>query len=160
MPIKDNFSPEEWASVTNAPMLVSLAVSASDPGGPIAMMKESTAFAHELVGAVKEGTGLVGEVADHLKADRPGREELGVKDLKTPDALEQHSIDAIREAASIVAAKAPDESAAYNAFLMDIANRVANSAKEGSTLGFGGTKVSEGEAKALADIAAALGVSR
>ncbi len=42
---------------------------------------------------------------------------------------------------------------------MSIAENVANAAKEGGFLGIGGTRVSDGEIKAFAEIANALGTS-
>ena len=41
---------------------------------------------------------------------------------------------------------------------MHIAEKVANAAKEGGFLGIGGTRVSEGEIEAFAQIADALGI--
>ena len=42
---KSVFSDEEWAAVTEAPLLISMAMAAVGPHGPISMIKESTAAA-------------------------------------------------------------------------------------------------------------------
>ncbi|MGK0269386.1 MAG: hypothetical protein ACI88H_000017 [Cocleimonas sp.] len=62
--------------------------------------------------------------------------------------------------ATILAEKAtPDESREYKEWSMSIAENVAKAAKEGGFLGFGGTRISEGEIEAFAQIADALGTS-
>ena len=47
---------------------------------------------------------------------------------------------------------------AYRSFLVDLADRTANAAKEGSFLGFGGERVSEGERAVIARLSQALEV--
>jgi hypothetical protein len=52
----------------------------------------------------------------------------------------------------LLAAKLPDESANYGTWVTGIAQAVAEAAKEGAFLGFGGKRVSEGEAALLAEL--------
>jgi hypothetical protein len=46
---------------------------------------------------------------------------------------------------------------AYGRLLVDVATRVAEASKEGGILGFGGTRVSEEEQRAIDEIRAAVG---
>lgn len=46
----------------------------------------------------------------------------------------------------------PGESAPYKAMILDIAEKTAEASKEGGFLGFGGKKISEGEADTLAQL--------
>jgi hypothetical protein len=46
----------------------------------------------------------------------------------------------------------------YRSFLVDLADRTAKAAKEGSFLGFGGERVSEGERNVIARLSQALEV--
>jgi hypothetical protein len=63
-----------------------------------------------------------------------------------------------QEAIAILKGKgAADDVTAYTDFLIKLADRVANAAKEGSFLGFGGERVSEPERALIAELAAALG---
>jgi hypothetical protein len=62
-------------------------------------------------------------------------------------------------AAAAVAAKAPAEAQEFKMWLMSIARKAADAAKEGGFLGFGGTQVSEQEQRALSELGSALGVS-
>lgn len=52
----------------------------------------------------------------------------------------------------------PEDVAAFRDFLLKLAEKVANAAKEGAFLGFGGERVSEGERFILAELARALDV--
>jgi len=73
------------------------------------------------------------------------------------EEIKQRAIDALRSAAAVVEQKAPSDAASYKAWLTRIANNVAEAAKEGGFLGFGGVDVSDAEKATLAEIAAALG---
>jgi hypothetical protein len=64
----------------------------------------------------------------------------------------------IKAAVAAVAAKAPDQAAAYKATLMQVATGVAEASKEGGFLGMGKKVVSDEEAAALADLRLALGL--
>ena len=142
MATKANFTPDEWKSLLQSPLLVGIAVSAADPSGLIGMLKESMASARALVQA---------------KAD-PNADEL-VKavagDFETSEGrgLAQDGLKALLDA------KAPSDAAAYKTWLCHVANAVAEAAPEGGFLGFGGAQVSEAEKASVAHIATALGVS-
>jgi hypothetical protein len=45
MATKANFTPDEWKSLLQSPLLVGIAVSAADPSGLFGMLKESMASA-------------------------------------------------------------------------------------------------------------------
>jgi len=64
-----------------------------------------------------------------------------------------------KKAADIVGAKSPDEAGAYRSYLVNIAQKTAESSKEGGFLGIGATRVSDKETVVLAKLAEALGVS-
>ena len=74
---------------------------------------------------------------------------------ETPPAA---MMSTIKAATAAVAAKAPDQAAAYNAMLLQVATGVAEASKEGGFLGMGKKTVSDKEAEALADLRLALGL--
>src|SRR5262249_58562993 len=76
-----------------------------------------------------------------------------------PAECVQRSLASLREVSAIVDAKAPNEAAAFKAWLRDISQKVAEAAVEGSFLGFGGVRVSDTETATLRDIAKALGTA-
>jgi hypothetical protein len=65
------------------------------------------------------------------------------------EEIKQRAIDALRSAAAIVDQKAPSDAAAYKAWLVHLANNVAEASSEGGFLGFGGVTVSEAEKATL-----------
>jgi hypothetical protein len=73
-----------------------------------------------------------------------------------PGDIKAKALDALRQAAALVAAKAPDDAVAYKAWLARISQNVAEAASEGGFLGFGGVAVSEAEKATLAEISTAL----
>ena len=66
-------------------------------------------------------------------------------------------VGAIKTAVAAVAAKSQGE--AYKTWLMSVASKVSQAAKEGGFLGIGGTQVSGDEQAALRQLADALGMS-
>ena len=67
-------------------------------------------------------------------------------------------MDRCSQAVALVAAKSPAEAQEFKLWLMSIARKAADAAKEGGFLGFGGTQVSEREQAALTQLEHALGV--
>jgi hypothetical protein len=162
MTAKDMFTAEEWARVSRAPATAGFAVSAADPGGLVGLFQEASAMAGALKDA-KAGSAegsLVGEIAAAMQTgEGRGAASDGLKAVsegRRPAEACEAAVAELRETASIVAAKAPGEQAAFAAFIRDVAARVAEAAKEGGFLGFGGEPVSEAERKTLADIDAAV----
>ena len=74
---------------------------------------------------------------------------------ETPPAA---MMSTVQSAAAAVAAKAPDQAAAYKAMLMQVATGVAEASKEGGFLGMGKKLVSEEEQVALNNLQSALGL--
>ena len=76
-----------------------------------------------------------------------------------PDEIKTRCIEAVRQAAAIVDAKAPADAAGFKSWLLQISQSVAEAAKEGGFLGFGGTPVSDAEKATLAELSGALKVA-
>ncbi len=165
MATKANFTPDEWKSLMQSPLLVGIAVSAADPSGLIGMLKESMASARELVQAKADPNAdeLVKAVAgDYKTSDGRGLAQDGLKTLlagSKPADVAAKAVDALRALSALLDAKAPADAAAYKTWLCHVANAVAEAAPEGGFLGFGGTQVSEAEKASVAQIASALDVS-
>jgi hypothetical protein len=68
------------------------------------------------------------------------------------------AVDTLRKALDLLQRKGgPGDEQTYAAFVKGLGQRVAQAAKEGSFLGFGGERVSEGERQMLAKLDATLG---
>ena len=156
MTTRTDYSPEQWQAIRNAPQLVALATAAAGNSG--------------LFGSLSEGVSVAGTVSSALKGDQPlmreifAKEELetaqneirtSIKSITDKKALntylENSAADAAMAAITALSAKgAGAEADAYRQMLTGIGTKVANAAKEGSFLGFGGERVSDGEKKFLA----------
>ncbi len=139
MATRADFSEDEWETmrkgVTGAGMLVSIGDrDFTDTFGEVA------ALAKRLSEERKEsGSQLTGELA----AGRPS----GFGMTASPEEVEAGTLEALRSATSILAAKAPDEVGAYRELVLEVAESVAD-AKGG---------VKPGETGAIDKIKDALG---
>jgi hypothetical protein len=162
---KASFTPEEWDRILRGAMLAGMAVTAAEPSGVWGLIKESLAAggalaearadtdANELVRAVAADLATAeGRTAarEGLQADLAGGEAAGIK----PKAITE-----LRQVAALLDAKAPEDAPAFKAWLLRIAERVAEASKEGGFLGFGGVQVSEAERATLAEISDALNLA-
>ena len=159
---KSTFTTEEWNLILESVMMAGIAVTAAEPSGLWGTLKESFANSSTLLKAKGDATvtPLIKAVVDDF-ATSEGRTaaRTGMSaTLKgaTPADMKARSIDIVRQAATLVDAKAPDDAAAFKNWLYQISQNVAEAAAEGGVLGFGGVQVSEAEKATLGEISSAL----
>jgi hypothetical protein len=152
MTSRSDFSDDEWTRLGRAPLLVGLAVSLADPGGPIELLKESNAA----VRTVLEGAegGEHGPFVQAVAADAAGemrqrRNPLGGIRARGAEALDG-ILDELRRVDALLRDRTtPEETVAFREWLRVAAQRAATAAKEGGFLGIGGELVSEREQQML-----------
>jgi hypothetical protein len=157
MTTKADFTEDEWATLVRSPMVAGAAISLADPGGPIEVLKETSAVVKFVTSATEERDDLVGAVAREVRALAEQRQNpLG--DFKPRGALAGKEIlDELGRANEIVGAKAtPEEAEAYRAFILECAQRAAEAAKEGGFMGFRAELVSQGEKDMLEQLQSVL----
>lgn len=161
MATKADFTVEEWKQIQRAPFMAGLAVVAASPSGPFGVVKEMFAVG-KMLGEVKT-QGSSNDLIKALVADI----EAGARDLnapaelkgKTPDQVKSYSIESCRQVAALIEKKTKaDEAQGFKQWLISVSQKVAEAAKEGGFLGFGGTQVSEQEAATIKDLSTALRV--
>jgi hypothetical protein len=145
--------------------MAGFAITAADPSGLWGLLKETFASgralaevkfsdtANELIRAIViDLENSEGRTAgrDYVKSRMEGAKR---------EELKGRAIEAVRQAASIVDAKAPNDASAYKDWLLHISQKVAEASKEGGFLGFGGVAVSDAEKATLSDVRSALGRS-
>jgi hypothetical protein len=163
MSLKDSFNATEWDRIVQAPMMAGFAVTAADPGGLVGAFQESAALAGAMRKARETAApgSLVAEIiAAYETSEGRGAARDGVRALikgRKPAEATEAAIVQLGETAGLVREKAPQDAAAFAAWLRQIAGAVAEAAKEGGFMGFGGEKVSDAERKTLADLGAVLG---
>jgi len=160
MTTKAEFSEEEWATLVRSPLVAGMAITLADPGGPIEVVKETSAVLKVVTSSSSERDDLVGELAREVRGLAEQRKNP-VGDFKPRGALAgKEIVDEISRAGEIVSAKAsPEEAEAFRAWIMECAQSAADAAKEGGFMGFHAERVSQGEKDMLAQLRSALGMS-
>lgn len=166
MTARTDFTTEEWNAVRDAPHLVALAVAMSGASGLVGTLKEAFSSSAALVEGMKSDSALLRSLCtrEEISAAQQGlRAQLqqvaqGGDFGAAKERVAQQAQDAVRSAVEIVGRKGTAaDVAAYRSFLKGLGERVANAAREGGFLGFGGERVSEGEKQMLARLETALG---
>jgi hypothetical protein len=165
MTTRTDFTSEQWQAIRSAPQLVALATAAAGNSG--------------LFGSLSEGMALASQMAEAVRGDQPllkelfGKEEIRatqdeirsmVKGLADKAAinsrLQESAASSISSAMAALSAKgAGGDLEDYRRLLGGIAEKIANASKEGSFLGFGGERVSEGERAFIGKLNQLLGVA-
>jgi len=162
MATKADFSAEQWNQLLESPMLASIAVTAAEPSGLWGMLQESFAAGGRLAKAKTDPD--TNQLVKAVVADFASGEGRGVaRDAlqarlqgSKPAEAKDKAVEGLRQVAALLDAKAPNDAAAFKAWLQSISQHVAEAAKEGGFLGFGGVQVSDAEKATLAEIADAM----
>jgi hypothetical protein len=156
---KADFTEDEWATLVRSPMVAGMAITIADPGGPIEVVKETSAVLKFAVGTSGEQRDdLVGEIAQAMR-ELAEHHKNPIGDFKPRGSMAGKEIlDELSHANEIVSAKAtPEEAEAFRAWILECAQRAADAAKEGGFMGFHAERVSQGEKDMLAQIGTAMG---
>ena len=157
---KADYTDDEWNRLRRAPFVAGMAISLADPGGPIELSHETIATLKEastpptreqlLIEVSQDIMSMVNQKQNPLAGFKPDSSELA-------GTLVLDELSAVDD---ILRAKAtPEEADAFRRWLLDVAQRAADSAKEGGFMGFGAVRVSEGEQAMLDKLRSTLGVS-
>jgi hypothetical protein len=148
------FTVQEWRALRDAPHMVALALSAATASGVTGTLHEAVSASSALLQGVKSENALLRSLVtpeeltaaqeslrEHVKDVREGRGKIEFQDLMLGE---------VREAVGALDRKAkPEEAEAYRAFLLYVANSVAEAAREGGFIGIGGKRVSDEEQRLL-----------
>lgn len=163
---KSSYQPAEWSQLLRSASLAGVAVTAAAPSGPIGLIQEMFAAGRVLADVKIKGSDdelITAIVADLATAEGRAAAKAGLEAEFRGGAagdIKAGAIAALKSAVAIVEAKgSPGEAAAFRTWLMGVSQKVAEAAKEGGFLGFGGVKVSAEEQAALDDIGVALGLA-
>ena len=148
---KEQFTPEEWYSILSAPASAGTFVMASSPSGLTGLLAETQSIVQGLKElSAASSSGFLQEIAERLK---PGAEQIPAQPretFKTVDEAKERMLNKVRQAVFLVDSRVnADDSKAFKAMVMSVAQRTAEAALEGGFLGIGGTRVSKTEEEAL-----------
>ena len=127
---KTVFSDAEWHALTDAPLLVTLAIFVTGEHGPISMVKEASACARAIAQPGDRGSAdaLIAEIAAAAES-KEARHDMKEHRGSSIDEALQRSLADLQPAATALAKLPPDEAAQVGAWLVDIAKAVAGAAK-------------------------------
>jgi hypothetical protein len=161
---KTDFTAQEWEVLRDAPHLVMLSVATAGSSGPFGSLKEAFASAGAIVEAAKSKNELLREICQ--REELKGAQQALQQSIKSAgdykalrDQLQTAAAEKATAANALLKQKgSPDDLQAFRDFLLNVAEKTAQAAKEGSFLGFGGERVSEGERTVIKKISNALEV--
>jgi hypothetical protein len=158
MTSKTDFTDSEWEVLLRAPMVAGMAITLADPGGPIEVVKETSAVLKFVTQESAARDDVVGEVARAVR-ELAQQRKSPLADFKPRGATAAKDIlDELARAQAIVTEKGtPAEAEAFRTWLVECAQRAADAAKEGGFMGFNAVRVSEGEQRMLDEVASSLG---
>jgi hypothetical protein len=127
---KSAFTEDEWHALTDAPLLVTLAIFATGEHGPISMVKEAAASARAIAAPGEHGSAnaLIAEIAsasDTKEARHDMKEHRG----KSMEQALQNSLADLAPAAAALKKIPAEEAAQVGSWLVDIAKAIAAAAK-------------------------------
>ena len=127
---KSTFTDEEWTAVSEAPLLISMALAVVGPHGPISMIKESAASAKALAAPPDHGAAnvLIAEIAEDAKGKQARHDAKHHKAATVPATVDLLLEDVALAATALTKIPA-DEAAGVKAWYVDIARAVAAASK-------------------------------
>jgi hypothetical protein len=151
---KSDFTAEQWDLLRKAPLFAGMIVMAASPSGPIGVLKESFAAS----AALRNGLDAAqGELTKLLAIDLRQNINVHKADSFDPDALRSEALAVCREVSVLLSQKATEQEASeFKTWLLSIAREVAQAAREGGFLGFGGVEITEAEASTIDQLEIAL----
>ena len=139
---KTDFSEEEWKQVLEAPTSAGMLVATAQRGGTF---RESMSMAKAYTEA--RGSAGASQLLDEMVSSRP---QVDTKFGESQEQSRERWLQDLREGAALVEQKASSEEVeAYKQFIVGLAQRVAEAAKD----------VSDSERQAIDEIAGTLGTS-
>jgi len=169
MAIREQFTDDEWFLLLSTPAMVGATVASAGKSGPFGTAKEAVASLTTAATASKDypNNELIQELTKRIedreeaKAQVEAYREKAMAKLKgkDPTALRAETLEDARKTSALLSAKAtPEQARDYKNWAMKVAENVANAAKEGGFMGFGGEQVSEEERAVISEIDSALAV--
>lgn len=157
---KNDFSSQDWMVLRDLPHWVGFATLLAGASG-LGTVKESMAIAQGIVEGQASSVPLIRDLTNRAEmegAQNSIKETLGGWDARVAkDLLKKLTLDRVSGALLLLRSKgSPEEISAFRQWLYGVAEKVANAAKEGGFLGFGGTRVSEEEQAFLTELKTAL----
>jgi len=173
MSLQSQFNDDQWFLLSSMPGMIGAAMSNAAPSGVIGTIKEMSAAMKASVQGKQDfpDSELINELMQKASNWEEAKEKMSdyrerakarveTAEVKTREGLQNMALEDCKAALKLVDAHCSEADAqAYRQWTMNVARTVAEAAKEGSILGFGGERVSEPERKLLAELEQVLGLT-
>ncbi len=167
----ENYTEDEWEVVASTPQLVGVAMAGAGSSGLVGSTKEMFASARGMMAAKKEYSGnpliqsIMPDTSDPKKAMSDARAQRDIvmnrlksNNIKSSEDLQNFILQDCERAIDILEQKeSPETVSGYKQMVLELAEKIANAAKEGDFLGFGGERFSEKEQQLFAKLKSKLG---
>lgn len=156
MATKNNFSSADWQTLRDTPYLVGFATVLAGSSG-LATVKELVALSQGILQGKTNNIELIRELTatSEMEAAQTSLKQSfeGTAGKPSPENVRHRALEQVRASMAVLEKTGSKENAdAYRGMLYEIAEKVANAAREGGFLGFGGAQVSEGERSFLNEL--------
>jgi len=165
MVTKNDFSAAEWNTMRDAQFLVGFATVMAGSSG-LGTVKELFALSQGIMANQSSEIPLIRDLTSNTEmqaAQMSLKQSLGgVQAKPTGDDLRHNALNQVRSAIACLESHnaSKPEIDAYRRMLYNCAEKVANAAREGGFLGFGGTQLSEGERSFLDELRTTLQIEQ
>lgn len=172
MTVKTLFTDDQWFLLGAMPGLIGAAMSNAAPSGIIGTVKEMSAAMQAIAQAKQDfpASELINELVQKAANWDEAKEKISdyrertkarmaTADVTTREGLQKMALQDCTTALALVDEHCSgDDAKAYRQWTLNVARSVAEAAKEGSILGFGGERVSPDERKLLVELEQILGM--
>jgi tellurite resistance protein len=153
---RSHYSAAEWRLLADAPLAAAAAVALADAGGGEREAAAMITGWRAAAVAFADSELIRDLVATMDPQDRADHERPAAQRPAGPDAIRDEAVELCMQAVELLAQRtAPAEQEAYKAFVLQIAEQVAEAASESGPFNFT-NRISRDERSALREIAAAL----
>jgi hypothetical protein len=161
---KNDFAAADWATLRDTPYLTGFAMLLAGSSG-LGTIKETIALAQGIMENQASEIPLIRDLTSKAEMEAAQGSLRGViggaQGKPASESLRQRALDQIRASITLLGGKASaEETDAYRRMIYGVAEKVANAAREGGILGFGGVQVSAGEQALLDELRTTLQLER
>ena len=159
MNISEKYTNEEWKIISSLPQSIGGIMASAGFSGLIGSGKEMFASVQGIMSGKKEYAdntliqSIIPDVTDRSKAMETAKEQreflmnrIKENNIKSSEQLRDLILGDAKKVIELIEAKeSPEDVSQFKKWVLDVAESVANAAKEGGFLGFGGERFSEKE---------------
>jgi hypothetical protein len=156
MSARNDYSPDEWKSISAAPMAVGLAIAVSEASGPDPSAIDSVIISRAVTrSGLVDAPEIVRVLVERVKAGTGGFDLSDIGAVDRPEMLDA-LIETVGRAVNAVGVKSPGEAEPFKAWLASVAAKVCHATHPGN----GAMQVSPGQQDVIERLARVLGVPR